>query len=217
MTAQLLDPKETLSKKGAKRQMLIDIGTAIFTQKGFSSTSLDDIVMAADIPKGSFYYYFKGKEDFAIEVIKNYGRYFSRKLERVLEDPSKSPLGRLKAFCEEATKGVTRFEFKRGCLIGNLGQEMASLEESFRLELFDVIFDWRKRVELCIEEAKKLGEIETKVSSKELSKFFWSAWEGAVLCSKLEKSANPLKIVSDLFINELLKPTMTKNRRGANV
>lgn len=217
MTTQLIDSKEAISKRGAKRQVLIDIGTAIFTQKGFSITSLDEIVMTADIPKGSFYYYFKGKEDFAIEVIKNYGRYFSRKLERVLEDQNKSPLKRLKAFCEEATRGVTRFEFKRGCLIGNLGQEMASLEESFRLELYEVIFDWRKRVEHCIDEAKELGEIETKVSSQDLSKFFWSAWEGAVLCAKLEKSANSLKIVSDLFINELLKPTMKKNRRSANV
>jgi TetR/AcrR family transcriptional repressor of nem operon len=217
VTTQLLDQKETLSKGEAKRQMLIDIGTAIFTQKGFSSTSLDEIAITADIPKGSFYYYFKGKEDFAIEVIKNYGRYFSRKLERILEDQSKSPLKRLKAFCDEATRGVTKFEFKRGCLIGNLGQEMASIEENFRFALFEVIFDWRKRVEVCIDDAKDLGEIETQISSKDLAKFFWSAWEGAVLCSKLEKSANPLKIVSDLFISEMLKPSIARNKKNSHV
>ena len=45
-----------------KRATLIDIGTAIFTQKGFSSTGLDEIVRAAKVPKGSFYYYFSSKE-----------------------------------------------------------------------------------------------------------------------------------------------------------
>ncbi len=204
-----LATKEVPSKRETKRQMLIDIGTTIFTQKGFSLTSLDEIVMTAEIPKGSFYYYFQGKEEFAIEVIKNYGSYFSRKLQRILENDKKSPLERLEAFTEEAIKGVTRYEFKRGCLIGNLGQEMASLEEEFRVALLDVIRDWRIRVEACIEEAKESGEITTVVDSHTLSQFFWSAWEGAVLCSKLERSSQPLQIIGDLFISELLRPAVS--------
>ncbi len=208
MIDSLIANKESMTKRDVKRQMLIDIGTVIFTQKGFSITSLDEIVMTAQIPKGSFYYYFKGKEDFAIEVIKNYGQYFSRKLGRILEDKQRGPLDRLRAFTEEAANGVIRFEFKRGCLIGNLGQEMASLEEEFRLALFNVIRDWRIRIKTCLEEAKESGEIQTKIGSETLSKFFWSAWEGAVLCSKLERSSQPLHIVSDLFINELLQPVV---------
>ena len=153
MIDSLIANKESMTKRDVKRQMLIDIGTVIFTQKGFSITSLDEIVMTAQIPKGSFYYYFKGKEDFAIEVIKNYGQYFSRKLGRILEDKQRGPLDRLRAFTEEAANGVIRFEFKRGCLIGNLGQEMASLEEEFRLALFNVIRDWRIRIKTCLEEA----------------------------------------------------------------
>lgn len=39
-----------------KRAALINIGTAIFTQKGFSTTGIDEIVQAADVPKGSFYH-----------------------------------------------------------------------------------------------------------------------------------------------------------------
>jgi TetR/AcrR family transcriptional repressor of nem operon len=208
MKAEIEIPaKELPNKRESKRQMLINIGPVIFTQKGFSITSLDEIVMTAKIPKGSFYYYFRGKEDFAIEVIKNYGNYFSRKLERILQDQTKSPLERLKLFMNEATYGVMRYEFKRGCLIGNLGQEMASLEEGFRLSLLDVIRDWRARVEICIEEAKEIGEINIAVSSEMLSKFFWSAWEGAVLCAKLEQSERPLQIVSEVFIDQLLQPT----------
>lgn len=200
--------RESSNKGESKRQMLINIGTVLFTQKGFSSTSLDEIVVSAKIPKGSFYYYFRGKEDFAIEVIKNYGNYFSRKLERILDDQTKSPIERLKAFMNEATRGVMRYEFKRGCLIGNLGQEMASLEEGFRIALLDVIRDWRDRIEACIEEAKQVGEINIIVDSNVLSRFFWSAWEGAVLCAKLEQSERPLQIVSEVFIDQLLQPVL---------
>lgn len=198
------------ARRADKRAMLIDIGTAIFTQKGFSSTGLDEIVQAAEVPKGSFYYYFGSKDEYAIEVIRNYGEYFSRKLERILEDRSRSPLERLKAFTREASSGVKRFEFKRGCLVGNLGQEMASLEENFRVVLLEVMHDWRNRLTICLDEAKAAGEIATMIKSAALAQFFWSAWEGAVLCAKLERSTAPLNNVSDLFFKEMLRPTAKK-------
>lgn len=192
-------------RRGDKRAMLIDIGTAIFTQKGFSSTGLDEIVQAAEVPKGSFYYYFASKDEYAIEVIRNYASYFARKLERTLEDSSLTPLERLKAFTREASAGVARFEFKRGCLIGNLGQEMASIEEEFRVVLLEVISDWRQRFRNCLDEAKASKEIATPIDSAELARFFWSAWEGAVLCAKLERSTAPLENVSSLFFEQMLQ------------
>ncbi|MCE7528207.1 TetR/AcrR family transcriptional regulator [Polynucleobacter sp. IMCC 30228] len=203
---KIMQIKQTAAKPNDKKLLLINIGTAIFTQKGFSITSLDEIVEIAEIPKGSFYYYFKSKDEFAIEVIKNYGIYFSKKLQRILSNDKKSPLERLKEFTKEAEAGVRRYEFKRGCLIGNLGQEMATLEERFRIELLNVIADWRDQVRQCIDLAKERREIKTTVDASELANFFWCAWEGAVLCSKLELSTQPLNIVSRLFITELLQP-----------
>lgn len=202
--------KPAVGRRSNKREILIDIGTAIFTQKGFSSTGLDEIVQAAEVPKGSFYYYFGSKDEYAIEVIRNYAGYFSRKLERILEDSSQSPLERLQAFTREAAEGVRRYEFKRGCLIGNLGQEMASLEESFRVVLLEVINDWRRRFTVCLDEAKAAGEIATTADSAALAQFFWSAWEGAVLCAKLEHSTGPLENVSNLFFGQMLQPVGKK-------
>lgn len=196
-----------------KRDLLVRTGTALFTQKGFGSTNLDEIVQAADVPKGSFYYYFASKEEYAIAVIRNYGEYFSRKLARILENERLSPLERLRAFTAEATDGVRRFEFRRGCLVGNLGQEMASLEDSFRLVLFEVITDWRERVAHCIAEAKAAGEIATTRDPAALAQFFWSAWEGAVLCAKLERSTRPLEMAADVFIETVLQPVARAKKR----
>lgn len=198
-----------------KRKLLIDIGTAIFTQKGFSSTGLDEIVQTAEVPKGSFYYYFGSKEEYAHEVIRNYASYFAKKLDRTLNDATLSPLQRLRAFAKDATHGVQRFEFKRGCLVGNLGQEMASLEDDFRVLLLEVMNDWRNRFRSCIDEAKAAGEIATTVDSQHLAQFFWSAWEGAVLCAKLERSTNALDNVSRLFFDHMLEPVRPKVSKRA--
>ena len=40
---------------------------------------------------------------------------------------------------------MSRYEFKRGCLIGNLGQEVDLLPESFRPILIDVFNSWQQR------------------------------------------------------------------------
>jgi len=196
----------TPSRSADKRQTLVNIGTALFTQKGFGSTGLDEIVQAADVPKGSFYYYFESKDVFAHAVIRNYAAYFAKKLDRTLNDATLSPLARLRAFTADATDGVMRFEFKRGCLVGNLGQEMASLEEAFRILLLAVLSDWRERFRQCIAEAQADGEVRTRVDPAALARFFWSAWEGAVLCAKLERSRDPLDNVSHLFFDHLLLP-----------
>lgn len=202
-----------LPRRGdGKRQRLIDIGTAIFTRKGFSSTGLDEIVQTAEVPKGSFYYYFGSKEAFAHEVIRNYARYFARKLDRSLGDARLSPLERLRAFTRDATDGVTRFEYRRGCLIGNLGQEMAGLEDGFRLLLLGVLDDWRERFRTAIDEAKAAGEVTSPVDSAALAQFFWSAWEGAVLCAKLERSTRALDNVATLFLDHLLVPAAAPRR-----
>ncbi len=194
------------TKADGKRRMLVDIGTALFTQKGFGSTGLEEILQAAEVPKGSFYYYFDSKDAYAHAVIRNYAAYFARKLDKSLNDERRTPLARLKAFASDATDGVLRFEFKRGCLVGNLGQEMASLEEAYRVLLLEVLDTWRKRFERCIEEAREAGEIRTAVDSAALARFFWSAWEGAVLCAKLERSREPLDNVGTLFFDHLLMP-----------
>ncbi|WP_235330834.1 TetR/AcrR family transcriptional regulator [Pantoea agglomerans] len=44
------------------RQHIIDVARAIITHKGYSAVGISEIVKAADIPKGSFYYYFPSKE-----------------------------------------------------------------------------------------------------------------------------------------------------------
>ena len=142
-----------------KRQRLIDIGTALFTQKGFAGTGLDEIVQLADVPKGSFYYYFDSKEAFVQAVIHNYAAYFAKKLDRTLGDSRIDPLQRLRAFAADATHGVERYEFKRGCLVGNLAQEMASLQEDFRVLLLSVLDQWRDRVRACIAEAQAARQI----------------------------------------------------------
>jgi TetR/AcrR family transcriptional repressor of nem operon len=46
------------------RQHILDTGNRIIAAKGFSAVGLNEILQAAEVPKGSFYHYFKSKEQF---------------------------------------------------------------------------------------------------------------------------------------------------------
>ena len=94
---------------------------------------------------------------------------------------------------------MARFGFRRGCLVGNLGQEMNALPEAFRAQLTDVLIDWQTRTERCLEAAKSAGEISNSTDCAGLAAFFWIGWEGAVLRAKMERRAEPLRIFASHF------------------
>ena len=188
-------PEETLET----RELLIRAGLEALTEKGFSTTGIDEVLKRVRVPKGSFYHYFESKEAFGAELIDRYANYFAYKLERHFNDLSKKPLERMWAFVEDAQEGMTRHDFRRGCLIGNLGQEMAALPESFRARLNAVFCDWERYFARCLEAAKKQGEIPTAVDCELQANFFWIGWEGAVLRAKLARDAKPLEIFARQF------------------
>ena len=57
-------------KKGERRKNeLIQIAYKKFLEKGYEQTSVDEIIEAAQIAKGTFYYYFQSKEQMLEEVV----------------------------------------------------------------------------------------------------------------------------------------------------
>lgn len=183
------------------RQALIKAGLSALTEKGYSYTGIEEILRAANVPKGSFYHYFGSKEAFGEVLIEAYNAYFMRKLSRWFLDDSMSPLQRLQAFVDDAKQGMQKFAFRRGCLVGNLGQEMAALPDGFRVLLQEVFLEWEKRTARLLQEAATVGEISPNLNTQKMARFFWIGWEGAVLRAKLEESAAPLDLFAHTFIS----------------
>ncbi len=181
------------------RAVLLRAGVAALTEKGFSATGIDEVLKSVGVPKGSFYHFFESKEAFGAELIALYAEYFVRKLNQYFLDESLAPLQRIEAFCQDAENGMSRFGFRRGCLVGNLGQEMNALPEAYRAQLTAVLLDWQARTQRCLEAARAAGDIPAHADCARLAAFFWIGWEGAVLRAKLERRAEPLRVFAEVF------------------
>lgn len=199
-------PRKDQSLPDAPRAKLLRIGVAILTEKGFSAVGIEEILAAADVPKGSFYHYFDSKPAFGLELIDAYADYFARKLDRWLDDGGCAPLDRLRNFIADARAGMARHGYRRGCLVGNLGQEMGVLPEPFRDRLAAVLRDWEARTARCLRAAQAAGEISRTADCERLARFFWIGWEGAVLRAKLERGPEPLDTFADGFLAMIRPP-----------
>lgn len=195
-------PKVSHENRDTKAE-LIRSGLEQLTENGFASSGIDKILKKVKVPKGSFYHYFASKEAFGQAVIDNYAKYFANKLDTCLLDESYPALERISNFVEDAKMGMIRHNFKRGCLVGNLGQEVDLLPESYRELLVDILHSWQHRVAQCLTTAKTEGQISATADCELLAEFFWIGWEGAVSRSKLVQSTQPLDNYFNCFISSL--------------
>ena len=80
------------------RSSILEKGARIIHKKGYNHTGIKEILDAAGVPKGSFYHFFKSKEDFGLNLLDHYAGFFVKKSEDLLKKTDTPPLERLKFF-----------------------------------------------------------------------------------------------------------------------
>lgn len=209
-TQKLPLPKESSSldrssRREDSRARLVRAGTEMLCEQSYASMGVDHVLRRAGLSKGSFYHFFPSKEAFGLEVIKYYADHFDRKLERILDNQSTPALDRLSTYVNEGIEGIERFNFKRGCLIGNLSQELGPVSTVFRLALEDVFQGWQAYVARCLRAAADSGELASDINEQDWAEFFWIGWEGALIRAKASASSDPVRRFSSQFIRVLPK------------
>jgi len=65
---QLIEDKRGGSQTINRREEILAVAARLFRERGYTSTSLDDITREIGITKPAIYYYFKAKEDILYEI-----------------------------------------------------------------------------------------------------------------------------------------------------
>lgn len=183
------------------KDKLLRIGIELMTSQGFASTPLDQLLKQSEVPKGSFYHHFGSKTGFGLAVIESYNEFFQHQLNKQFLNAELTPIERLKAFVSSAANGMHKYDFQRGCLIGNLGQEISALDEEFRKAIEKIFNQWADMTCDLFEQGKQSEQVDRKADSSQLAQAFWIGWEGAVLRAKLQQSAAPLYLFFNQFMS----------------
>lgn len=186
------------------RAELIRVGGDIIAHRGFNSTGINAVLKEAGVPKGSFYYYFASKEDFGLAVIDGFAADYNAQLDRTLGNHALPPLERIRSYLEMGIADMRSCDYCRGCLIGNLGQELAGQNESFRLRLDSIFSDWQARFAQCLEAAQERGDIDAGADPRALAQLLQMGWQGATLRAKVSKSVEPMAQFATMYFEQIL-------------
>jgi AcrR family transcriptional regulator len=94
-------------------QELLEAALAVFSQRGFRSTRLDDVADAAGVTKGAIYHYFDTKEELLLSVIEHYQSLAFGRVEEALANPALSASERI----EQVIKNLFRANEQRNRLL----------------------------------------------------------------------------------------------------
>jgi TetR/AcrR family transcriptional repressor of nem operon len=193
-------------KHDLKADALLEKGMELLWSKGYNATSVNDIVKIAGIPKGSFYFYFESKEDFAVKAIEKYFSVMFTPARAILENKTLSPKQRLLDF-HEFRHSVLKNEMdcKMGCLASNLGSEMAEHNEKIRTAILEKEQFILSLITEVIQEAQDYGEIDNSLSAGDIAAFIGDAGKGAMVSMKEMKSSYPIDNYLNMIRNLLLK------------
>ena len=116
------------------REKILSTAEALILEKGFSGTTLDDIVNASGLSRGAFFFHFKSKDDLARSVVERFWendyelfRGFAERAKQLADDPLQEALIFLKLF-EEFVEGIT--EPMPGCVFASYTYESQQFDPS---------------------------------------------------------------------------------------
>lgn len=189
-------------------QHILNTGHKLIVSRGFTNVGLAEILKAASVPKGSFYYYFTSKEQFGEELIKKYFREYLAALDQLFQAGNRTAYERLLDYWQRWLDTQTGACVDQKCLVVKLSAEVADLSEPMRLALLDGSSQVVGRIAQCIEAGIHDGSI-SRMDSRLTAELLYNMWLGASLMNKLHRSAEALQRVMDATMSILSNGTVT--------
>ncbi len=183
--------------KEETKKNILEKGMGLIFKSGYHSVGLQKILDQAGIPKGSFYYYFKSKEDFGLQVLDFYAAESLLFMKSFLEDKDLDPRQRIFKLLETVKDLYTEQGYLQGCLLGNSSLELAAQKVVFAEKISQKFTEWQALFVRTIQQGQDLGSIPGQRSAEDLAAFLLNSWEGALVRMKSTRNNEPM----DLFIS----------------
>lgn len=189
------------------RERIVGVAMQLFWEKGYASTSIADILKAANANSGSLYHFFPGKQDLLIAVLDMYLAGIDEMLLQPLWENVPDPIDRVFALLDGYREHLRATECQYGCPIGYLALEIHEPDPPVREKIAANFNQWVDRVETCLNEAGP--RLPKNLDRRALAHFVLTTMEGAVMQSrtyrtidKFDSSISQLRQYFDMLMSE---------------
>ncbi len=168
-----------LFMKENTRQKLIDATYEAVYTHGYQGAALANILANAGVHKGSMYHYFNTKKEMTLIAIQEkIAERFGTRYRAIAKGD-----GPYLEYFFEGLRDLKERDFKRGCPVANLVQEMSNIDEDFNHLMKTIYTAFRLAIKKIFDRAVEAGELKS-CDTEKLALFTTVALEGAILAAK---------------------------------
>lgn len=172
---------------------ILAVAQTIIGAKGYAAVGLTEILSAADVPKGSFYYYFKSKDAFGEALLNQYFEDYLAEIDKTLFSNDKPMADSLMKYWSNWKDTQESFDCQGKCLAVKLGAEVSDLSEAMRLALKSGTAKIIEHLENAIKAGISDGSIKMDTEANMLANNLYQLWLGASLMAKITRTKKPLE------------------------
>jgi TetR/AcrR family transcriptional repressor of nem operon len=203
-----------LPKAGA-RQKLLNAALAGIREKGYSSTSVDELCTQAGVTKGAFFHHFKSKDALAVAAANHWSETTGAFFETAPYHKHGDPLDRVLGYLD-FRKAILKGELAEfTCLVGTMVQEIYATSPDIRKACEASISAHAAKVEADIAEAMKRYRIRVPWTAGSLALHTQAVLQGAFIMAKATGGAAIAASSIDhlhRYIELLFQPARRKKR-----
>jgi TetR/AcrR family transcriptional repressor of nem operon len=166
------------------KRKLLDAAMQLMLRQGFSATTVDQVCAEADLTKGSFFHYFKSKDEIGEAVLDH---FFARQQQQFGEakfNTLTDPLEKLHGLLDFITESVRGTSKTPGCLLGNFAQELAHTHPRIRAQSDDKFTRFAQSIQTMLREAKAKYCPKASFDPVGVAVMFVSLLQGSMLVAK---------------------------------
>ena len=188
----------------AVKLLLLEKGAELMHKNGYQNTSIKNIVDAAKVPKGSFYYYFESKEMFGLEIINLFSENIISKLENATSEITQNKITGLYSFFETQFNDIIENNYSGGSALGNFALELADVNDLF-CEALNIVYSSIIRIiSQVLTNAKDNDEISDEIDCDSFAQFIFYSFEGAIMQMKITKNRNSINNFNKYVFDTML-------------
>ena len=179
------------SKAERTKEFITEKAAFLFNRKGYAGTSLNDLIEATQLTKGSLYGNFGNKEEIAVAAFEHNLLWIKEGLGQAFHQQEKQ-VDKLLALTQFYRSHYDRFATNGGCPLVNAGVEADDSLPFLHNKVKEEIINWINALDSIIQEGKATGEMKQEVPSNIYATLLITLIEGGILMANILGEPSPL-------------------------
>lgn len=177
----------------------------LFWTKGYEQTSVQDLVDAMGINRGSLYDTFGDKHSLYCKAVDRYlDRYTLRSMRTAMAGGDYSPKEQLSLLFDRLVEEGAGVNRKRGCLLTNTITEQGQRDPEITEQAVDAIETLEEMLTVLIRKGQEIGEFTVGQDARALARFLVNTIQGMRVLTRVYGTREPLADIARVALSVLM-------------